>query len=934
MKNKKMVMALCVAMGIKCSIGMAANTVLIDTYGNYRPEDVNWGNNNVIVRDTGTSAFSNLMALSNCGLTRTYLGTGTLTLECSNDKNSDYNMLLIGSNSFFLPGEQFTVDMSKLKVQANSSVKGFLQGIKIDGNGHNGVHNAIKVTGDTEVDIVNSNNTGKAWGVSLNNTSNYAIVDGEFNKLDISVSALNSTSNSTVGIRLMTNFDGKTNLTVNDKANIISNAGGQAYGLQIGTNGLKGTNTVIFKQAANLEAIAGTTATGVYTAPIDYGVNLINYQDNAKISATGQSAYGLYNSSKTNGENNLSFAKEANIETKATGTTGMAIGVYSNAQTSSKNSYIFNNVANVKAIADNYYSYGIYFKGDGANSKNTAQFNNGISIETTANVESTGILANSINGASNIIDIAGKTYINADYITQAYGLGTTINVNQAGGGLVEGIGVLYAADQGIVNWRMDQENSFLNGLLASKTGGTINFKAIGKTTLNGFTGFSDNPGTGIINVDLQNGALWNFLASSDTTKLNLLNATVDMTADAGAYTVLTTNDLAGSNGTFIMNTDLSSETNGDKIVITGTSDGGNQYIQVNDNSLNTGVMVTGTKQLLLVTDASGKSVFTGKALDTGGLWDVNPTLEKIGNDWYLKKIIYTPSPSVENIVGSIDAGYGLWRSTLTDDTLRKRLGDLRKNDTEQGTWARIKAGRLGADSFDGDYQMYQIGYDKKNDNTIYGVAVDHSSAKNNFTTANGESSMTDISLYATNYKDSGVYNDLILRAGKVRGDMRSYGQFPDYFEHGVWTYSASYELGKTFRKDNGWFVEPEAQLVLGRMQGGNYTTNRGVKISNDATTSALGRLGFVLGRKLNNNSDYYVKANLWREFSGGGDMNFVYGAQKLNHESDRKDTWFELGLGGNVKIAKKTHVYGDVLKTFGADIQKKWQINAGVRWEF
>ena len=49
---------------------------------------------------------------------------------------------------------------------------------------------------------------------------------------------------------------------------------------------------------------------------------------------------------------------------------------------------------------------------------------------------------------------------------------------------------------------------------------------------------------------------------------------------------------------------------------------------------------------------------------------------------------------------------------------------------------------------------------------------------------------------------------------------------------------------------------------------------------------------------------------------------------------DYKGGWFESGLGTNVKIGKNTHFYGDVERSFGANITKKWQINAGARWEF
>ena len=246
--------------------------------------------------------------------------------------------------------------------------------------------------------------------------------------------------------------------------------------------------------------------------------------------------------------------------------------------------------------------------------------------------------------------------------------------------------------------------------------------------------------------------------------------------------------------------------------------------------------------------------------------------------------------------------------------------------------------------------MYQVGYDKKSGkDTYYGLAVDHVRNSDNLSSGKSEGSLTGLSLYATNYHPSGAYSDFVVRAGKSRTSVDAVGTYDAHMDYDNWTYNASYETGKTYTKDNGYYLEPQAQLVYGYMQGGDYEatgTMAGLKVHKDATHSLVGRLGFVLGRKLNNKSDYYVKANLWREFAGGGDTNMTYLSprmqslgltnltQTFGSSSDNRDTWFELGLGGNVKLAKKTYMYGDVLKTFGADVQKTWQINAGVRWSF
>ena len=412
---------------------------------------------------------------------------------------------------------------------------------------------------------------------------------------------------------------------------------------------------------------------------------------------------------------------------------------------------------------------------------------------------------------------------------------------------------------------------------------------------------------------------------------------VDMSEDStgtktNTYETVTIENLTNKNTTFLFDTDLNSETDGDKVIVNGSNNGGG-VVQVYDASIVRGNKVYGNKKLLLVTDNSADTTWTGKSLDTGGLWNLTPWVAKEGNDWYLEEITALPNDSTKGVLGTVESGYGLWRNTILDDTLRKRLGDLRYEGEETpGIWARVKAGKLSAALYDGSYQMYQVGVDKKRGNTAYGLAVDYSRANNDITDGTAEGSNTGLSLYAATYHKGGAYSDIVLRAGKVKMDMESNGTIPDTMDYGAWGYSASYELGKTFSKENGWFIEPQAQLAYGRLQGGDFTTNRGVTVSRDGVNSFLGRLGFVLGRKIKDTGDYYFKANVYREFAGSGDMNLAYGIERMNYDGDHKDTWFEMGLGTNVKLNNSTYFYGDVLKTFGADIQKKWQINAGLRW--
>ena len=557
--------------------------------------------------------------------------------------------------------------------------------------------------------------------------------------------------------------------------------------------------------------------------------------------------------------------------------------------------------------------------------------------KTAQGIYSTGVnssivfKANTIlttNGANAVQADSGATIIfdkglvseNSAYIF-AHGNNSSIKINNEGSGLVKIIGNLYAQAGGTLDFKMDNSESYLEG-------------------------FTDG-----VNMDMQNGATWRVTGNSSSKNLNLENATVDLTADGASSTVLAVADYSGTGGSFIMDTDLASEADGDKINIT-TANAGTTYVQVKDASLVNGIEVTGNKNLLLITDASENINFVGKNLNAGGLWDVTPTIENgltvtdadgnvIGtaDQWYLTKIAKAVNNDSQVLLDAVDNSYALWRNT--NDSLRKRLGELRfrTNETDgDGIWARYTSGKFSGSGFDSSYNMYQLGYDKAdNAKSTYGFAVDSGTGHANYASGGGKDKMTALSVYGTWTGEKGNYTDVVARVGQFDTDVDSYGDYPDKASYKNRAYSLSVEYGKRIElsKERGTFIEPQAQLIIGRLGSCSYTTDRGTAVAVEGMNSAIARLGVVAGKKINDGSDIYFKASALHEFAGERDISMrAANGEVLAGSNDYGDTWFELGLGGNIKLGNSTHLYSDIERSFGADIQKKWQVNAGVRFEF
>lgn len=292
----------------------------------------------------------------------------------------------------------------------------------------------------------------------------------------------------------------------------------------------------------------------------------------------------------------------------------------------------------------------------------------------------------------------------------------------------------------------------------------------------------------------------------------------------GTQEELTIENLDKAGGTFIMDTDLNNE-EGDKITIKEAANVGTSYIQVNDTSLLNGT-VTDHKNLLLVTDNSGKLTFEGKDLNNGGIWTFTPEIENglnvkdnagnvIGSkeEWYLTHIDRSVNNDTQVLLDGSDSSYAMWRNT--NDTLRKHLGDLHYRTNKKGVegiWAHYTGGKFGGSGFDSSYNMYQLGYDKAdNAKSTYGFALESGTGHADYSFGSGKDKLFSGSFYGTWTGDDGSYTDVVAKIGQFDADIKSYGDYPDKASYKNRAYSVSIEYGKTIElsEKSGTFVEPQ-----------------------------------------------------------------------------------------------------------------------------
>ena len=283
-----------------------------------------------------------------------------------------------------------------------------------------------------------------------------------------------------------------------------------------------------------------------------------------------------------------------------------------------------------------------------------------------------------------------------------------------------------------------------------------------------------------------------------------------------------------------------------------------------------------------------------------------------------------------------------WRNNIND--LQRRLGDLRLANTDQGVWAKYIGGKSkitdGAD-VRMTYNGVQLGYDHKVLNGwIFGGALDYSTSSNSNAVGSGDGKIGGIALYGTKQHDDGRYLDIIARGNRLSNNYKLYsvgGQRVngDYHTFGT---SLSAEYGKRIKKQNGFYIDPSVEFIVGRLNGISYDANiaggGSMHVKADGVNSAVGRLGFGIGKETEK-SNIFAKLALAHEFSGK--MNTTYSAPgnpTVKTELDLKDTWLDAEIGGSWSVRPSTYLYGTFTKNFGATIDNTWRIDAGVRHNF
>ena len=284
------------------------------------------------------------------------------------------------------------------------------------------------------------------------------------------------------------------------------------------------------------------------------------------------------------------------------------------------------------------------------------------------------------------------------------------------------------------------------------------------------------------------------------------------------------------------------------------------------------------------------------------------------------------------VVGNINA----WR-TLADDMYRPRV--LQQGEPT-GIWSRIGGGKYsysgsGIDTAT-DYTRIQGGYDAKiSRGWTVGGQVSYLRGSEDYV-FDGSGKVKSFSVGAYGLKDLGKdqYVHVETQVGRVSNDFTARNEIGDPMSGDTKSnaYSIRVRYGKTLKYDNGFYVEPQAQLNFTHFGGRNFTVDN-VSVNQSGVNSTSGKIGLELGKQFGN-GNLYTRFAAGHAFTGNAKTAFASGSVVKLTEQDLKGTWTELAFGGRYGFNSNNSVFADVATGLSGDYQADWGVNAGFTHKF
>ena len=600
----------------------------------------------------------------------------------------------------------------------------------------------------------------------------------------------------------------------------------------------------------------------------------------------------------------------------------------------------------------------------------------GANVNIKGNTNISG--ATGINAANGNVTLTGSTVINGTDAAINATDGSNVTVDGNNGAIT--INGSINANGGNITVDSGKATSVIKGDINATDGGSV---AINLTEKNSeLTGGYNVDGTSSIEMNLANGATWHLTDGEEAAGMSLLRmakgvTTPGLTINGGkteaekGFLDMTertkTLDIAHYSGWETVIYDH--EGKGDKVedyksgdTVIAKADKGSGVILSTDNS---GITMTDKNAVEATLKALAQKVtykdheangdnLTGKVQIAEGLtsssasknlgnihWDENGKGQYDLDSVNWNQIIEGDYETfvMKGVRSAATTSLHTWRDNMQDTYTGADMAD------EDGMFAKALGGKTSSDvkglKDSNTYYGVQVGYDKAAANGWHtGVAFDYRNGDSNYLLGGkGDNQMYSLGVYGVKNFDNDAYFRVAAKVGRVENEYDVYNEIRSLKLHGDYkanAYGLTMEYGKTFGDEEAYFT-PKAQLTWSQVGSKDYTAhtaNATMQVAQDSYSSFVGRLGFEAGVKSEKGRLY---AGLFAAHEFNGDISASYFA----NDGDRKhtsfngeETWMEMKLGGTYDFSNNAHLYADIAKDFNGNFERKWKLNAGIRFEF
>ncbi|STY78738.1 Temperature-sensitive hemagglutinin tsh autotransporter precursor [Klebsiella pneumoniae] len=194
-------------------------------------------------------------------------------------------------------------------------------------------------------------------------------------------------------------------------------------------------------------------------------------------------------------------------------------------------------------------------------------------------------------------------------------------------------------------------------------------------------------------------------------------------------------------------------------------------------------------------------------------------------------------------------------------------------------------------------------------------------------------------IYASGLLPSGAYFDLIAKY--IHNENRYELSFAGAGKQNFRTHSlyAGAEAGYRYRLTETTFVEPQAELVWGKLQGQTFNWHNGgvdVSMRRDSASPLVGRTGVVSGKTFSGKDwSLTARAGLHYEFdlTDSADIHLQDTAGE-HHINGGKDSRMLYGVGLNARLGDNIRFGLEAERSAFGKYNVDNMINAGIRYSF